>query len=418
MSAFEKISSSLEYIHGKLGMLFEHEPRFKAKPSKRLNNALYKVFKAYWAFFEDVYSLLYSTKHHRPKGLGSHLKDFITGHVAEVESHINGFKELCDMANEEIHLASEQKRDQENAILQEGIERILAEMSTQEKEYLHEECRRFKAWIAPVDMNEKMKTLLKKRTPGTGSWIFRDKSFRSCLDGESSNKVKTRSVLWLTAGPGFGKSSLAAFLADHLRRTVTTGVAYFSVDTTSNETETSIVPALLRTVLDQLFADDPITNEPHFEIKPSTIRNAGHLCVRPEKDQRDTSRGSQQRLSLDPSALPGRGSRSAPGQHLNSAGINGWTPMHCAAQRGLEVLRHTRKAGILNGSQRRGPSRREITASTPFSSSRRIPASRTGLATFPSTLLRITDAKQVSQGCHNVIMSGIGPTARAKHRWP
>ncbi|KAG6364145.1 hypothetical protein INS49_005743 [Diaporthe citri] len=275
MSAFEKISSSFAYIHDELGRLLAHENRFKAKPSKRLNNVLYKVFKAYWAFFEDVYGLLYSTKRHRSKGLGSHLKDFVTGHVAEVESHINGFQELCATANKEIQLASEQKRDDDNATLQEGIERILAEMSKQEQRYFRQDCLRFKDWVAPVDMNEKMKTLLKKRTPGTGSWIFQNKSFRSWLDGESSNEVKTRSVLWLTAGPGFGKSSLAAFLANHLGRTVTTGVAYFSVDTTSNETDTSIVPALLRTILDQLFAVDPITNEPHFEIKPSTIRNAG-----------------------------------------------------------------------------------------------------------------------------------------------
>lgn len=275
MSAFEKISASFEYIHDELGRLLAHENRFKAKPSKRLNNTLYKVFKAYWAFFEDVYGLLYSTKRHKSKGLGSHLKDFVTGHVAEVESHINGFQELCVTANKEIQLASEQRRDDENATLQEGIEKILAEMSKQEQRYFRQDCLRFKDWVAPVDMNEKMKTLLRKRTPGTGSWIFENKSFRSWLDGESSNEVKTHSMLWLTAGPGFGKSSLAAFLANHLGRTVTTGVAYFSVDTTSNETDTSIVPALLRTILDQLFAIDPITNEPHFEIKPSTIRNAG-----------------------------------------------------------------------------------------------------------------------------------------------
>lgn len=173
--------------------------------------------------------------------------DFITGHVAEVESHINGFQDLCGMAYKEIELASEQRRDEENATLQEGLQRILAKMSEQDQRYLHEQCLRFKDWIAPVDMSEKMKTLLKKRTPGTGSWIFQNESFRSWLDGESSNEVKVRSVLWLTAGPGFGKSSLAAFLANHLGRIVTTGVAYLSVDTTSNETDTSTVPALLRT---------------------------------------------------------------------------------------------------------------------------------------------------------------------------
>ncbi|KAL1884089.1 hypothetical protein Daus18300_000200 [Diaporthe australafricana] len=275
MSEFEKISSSFGYIHNELGRLLAHEKRFEAQPSKRLNNALYEVFKAYWAFFEDVYLLLYSVKHHRPKGLGSHFKAFITGHVAEVGSHIDGFKELCDTANKEIQLASEQRRDHEIAMLQEENEKILTHTSALQNNYFQEQCRQFKAWIAPFDMNEKMKTLLKQRTLGTGSWIVEDKSFISWLDGKSSIGVKTRSVLWLTAGPGFGKSSLAAFLADHLRRTVTTGVAYFSVDTTSNEKETSIVPALLRTVLDQLFADDPVTNEPHFEIRQSTIRNAG-----------------------------------------------------------------------------------------------------------------------------------------------
>lgn len=277
MSAFEKISESFAYIHRELDLLVCHENRFKAKPSKRLNDALYDVFKAYWAFFEDVYSLLYSTKHHRPKHLGSHLKDFISGQVAEVGSHINGFKDLCNTAYKEIQLASEQRRDDENANLQKGMDRVLAEMSTLERSEFRQNCEKFKKWIAPLDMDEKMKMLLKKRTPGTGSWIFQNKSFRAWLDGESSNEVKTRSMLWLTAGPGFGKSSLAAFLAKHLRRTVTTGVAYFSVDTTSNETDTSTVPALLRTVLDQLFAPDLITNEPHFEMKQSTFNNAGNF---------------------------------------------------------------------------------------------------------------------------------------------
>ncbi|KAK0639727.1 hypothetical protein B0T16DRAFT_395401 [Cercophora newfieldiana] len=62
-----------------------------------------------------------------------------------------------------------------------------------------------------------------KRVEGTCEWFFRDKDFRRWRDGEDG-------VLWLTAGPGCGKSVLAKALVDEQRlttRVTTTTVAHF-----------------------------------------------------------------------------------------------------------------------------------------------------------------------------------------------
>ncbi|KAK5659096.1 hypothetical protein OQA88_1186 [Cercophora sp. LCS_1] len=62
-----------------------------------------------------------------------------------------------------------------------------------------------------------------RRVEGTCEWFFRDKDFRQWRDGEQG-------VLWVTAGPGCGKSVLARALVDEGRlatRVTTTAVAHF-----------------------------------------------------------------------------------------------------------------------------------------------------------------------------------------------
>ena len=271
IEAFEKIGAHFEAISLELRRLVEQENRFKSGTSKPLADALFKVFNAYWTFFEDVYNLLWSKKRSKPRAFGSHLKDFLTGKVQKVEGDVETFQKLCEEARKEIAQANDLRRDDENAQLLRAIELVESKMTQQDKEAFRRECVDFKKWLARVDMNSKMESELKKRTADTGEWIFRDVQYRRWahgrrVDGPADTKIKQ--VLWISAGPGFGKSSLMAFLAHDVRRILPTGVAYFAFDSNS---EFNSVSALLRTVAHQLFLNDTPIGEPHFAIEPSTM---------------------------------------------------------------------------------------------------------------------------------------------------
>ncbi|KAF2113552.1 hypothetical protein BDV96DRAFT_113827 [Lophiotrema nucula] len=269
MEAFEAISDHIDEIHEAFQILVKHEYRFRDNPSEGVNRALYRVFSSYWAFFEDVYKLLYSAKRGKSRNFLSHVKDAFKGAIARIKGQAESIHKFCDMAYREIDLATATRRDEENSQVQRQLQEIEYQMTKDQLRIFHEQRRLFMSQLAPVSVEDNLKNQLRVRAPGTWDWIFQDPSFNTWEYGNVDGK--SNSILWLSAGPGFGKSSLTAFLTDNMRLRYTTGIAYFAFD--SNETRRN-VRTLLRTLVHQVFRKDELMGEPHIELKPSMLSNS------------------------------------------------------------------------------------------------------------------------------------------------
>ncbi|KAJ4302613.1 hypothetical protein N0V90_001502 [Kalmusia sp. IMI 367209] len=270
---FEEIFSFFDEIHGSFEILMINEERLNKHQwnANRLNNALYQVFNAYWAFFEDVYSLMYSIKRHKVRGFWSHAKDYLTFKTEKVKTHLGTIRDYCEAAKEEADLAWKLNQDDANTLLQQSISGLEARMTEQQKILYRQDRLHFKSWLSPVEIDDRMNFILRVRTPDTGNWIFNDAQFRSWAFGDRRGQAIDRPLLWLSAGPGFGKSVLTAFITSYLRRSNATGIAYFPCN--SNEADRRSIPAMLRTLIHQLFRDDDMTGNPHYTVTPKNIES-------------------------------------------------------------------------------------------------------------------------------------------------
>jgi predicted AAA+ superfamily ATPase len=97
--------------------------------------------------------------------------------------------------------------------------------------------------------------LLKKRSGQTCSWIFNDRIYRQWIDKDNFP------VLWISGGPGSGKSVLSSVISQQLERgrfiTLENNysVAYFFCD--DKDDQLSSAHAMLANVLGQLLEQDP-----------------------------------------------------------------------------------------------------------------------------------------------------------------
>jgi DNA replication protein DnaC len=104
-----------------------------------------------------------------------------------------------------------------------------------------------------------------KRHERTCSWIFSHTNYRCWLEKAD------RQILWIYAGPGFGKTFLSAVLSKELISNQHTSfdqecsVAYFFCDDKDDRLKTSY--ALLTNVLAQLLRQDPGAHI-HFSKEP------------------------------------------------------------------------------------------------------------------------------------------------------
>ncbi|SPO07333.1 uncharacterized protein DNG_10027 [Cephalotrichum gorgonifer] len=175
-------------------------------------------------------------------------------------------KKLSDSCNSYIvHLNVEEIRERwrgqqdemqhSRAILDE-ISKILEEgrMQTQ-RIYEDEKERRLLQDLASNYDYERCKDFNPKRVEGTCEWFFSDDRFRTWRDSDTSR------LLWVSAGPGCGKSVLSRALIDEDRLCTNTNSStvchFFFKD--GEEGRTSSTNAL-REILHQLFSHDPTGN--------------------------------------------------------------------------------------------------------------------------------------------------------------
>ncbi|KAJ4347326.1 uncharacterized protein N0V89_011267 [Didymosphaeria variabile] len=194
---------------------------------------------------------------------------YLTFKIEKVKSHLGIIRDYCEAAKEEADLAWKLNQDDVNSLLQQSIGNIEKQMTEQQLVLYRQDRLRFKSWLTPVEVDDRMKFILRVRTPDTGNWIFNDPHFRAWAFGDRRGKTNNKPLLWLSAGPGFGKSVLTAFVTSDLRRSNPTGIAYFPCS--SNEADRRSIPAMLRTLIHQLFRDDAITGKPHYTVTPANI---------------------------------------------------------------------------------------------------------------------------------------------------
>jgi hypothetical protein len=107
--------------------------------------------------------------------------------------------------------------------------------------------------------------LLKKRSGKTCSWIFNDPIYRQWIGKDNFP------VLWISGGPGFGKSVLSSVISQQLEsdQFITLennySVAYFFYD--DKDDQLSSAHAMLANVLGQLLKQDPTLID-HFKKEP------------------------------------------------------------------------------------------------------------------------------------------------------
>jgi Cdc6-like AAA superfamily ATPase len=105
----------------------------------------------------------------------------------------------------------------------------------------------------------------RKRHQGTCSWIFSHKNYRLWLENED------QSILWISGGPGFGKTVLSAVLSkelisdQHVSFDQECSVAYFFCDDKDDRLKT--VYGLFTNILGQLLRQNPSALI-HFSTEP------------------------------------------------------------------------------------------------------------------------------------------------------
>ena len=260
---FEAVANALDEIHWKLGLLVtgSNREKFQNNRSPRLDVALYNVFRAYWSFFDEAYSL-YRKKDSR-RHVHLHFKDFLTRKNEKVKHSAGEVSNLCERALQELALENDIRNDQR---IDEGSAK-LDEMQRGMKEAEWETvCRGFKEMLKPVtEVDRYLKDTIAKRAPDTGDWIFSDPAIsRWMRSGELEQPI-----LWMSAAPGFGKSSLTAFITQEIRRSHPTGVAYFSCSHQRKGRQTA--QSILSTLIHQLLRTDRYTGKPHFEIDSACV---------------------------------------------------------------------------------------------------------------------------------------------------
>jgi hypothetical protein len=104
------------------------------------------------------------------------------------------------------------------------------------------------------DCQHYRKGLLKKRSGNTCSWIFEDHSYKQWIEDDDFP------VLWISGGPGFGKSVLSSVISERLEsdRSIIPennySVAYFFYD--NKDDRLTSAHAMLANVLGQLLKQD------------------------------------------------------------------------------------------------------------------------------------------------------------------
>ena len=186
------------------------------------------------------------------------LKDFTDrGSWERRKCDIKEFSDSCksqlpDLKLEQMqnHYKSELQKMEESLEVQREIHNILAETRNQAQGFRREDSEKKLLEDLASDYRT-YKDVNRLRVPDTCNWFLADEKFSRWRDSEESN------LLWVSAGPGCGKSVLSRSLIDekHLSKTITTStVCYFFFKNGDKNRESST--DALGAILHQLFTNN------------------------------------------------------------------------------------------------------------------------------------------------------------------
>jgi ankyrin repeat protein len=121
------------------------------------------------------------------------------------------------------------------------------------------------------------------RVSGTCEWITHNKSYRAWLNGDGDgSKNYNRRLLWISGGPGKGKTMMSVFLTEELERHTASipnaELAFFFCSAQDDRRNTAI--AVLRGLVHQIIAKRPQLARhalPHFETPERTQETLSSL---------------------------------------------------------------------------------------------------------------------------------------------
>ena len=225
-----------------LGQLEVYKDLYKSTTPTRFSNSLVRVFEKYLAFFRHVKEFLEASKLRHVKdalGLSSqeHNRQALVSLSMElVQAECGNAKEEAKVAEAQARAKASQADVDAHERIEQGIEVVRAAV---ERGHHDAEQRRRKEifdsylqWLKPVigSVDSRRDELLTPKKEAedesgvsTGSWIFADERFKNWIKpSEASDHI-----LWLTGEPGFGKSTLTAYVTAEMQKWQPTGVAYF-----------------------------------------------------------------------------------------------------------------------------------------------------------------------------------------------
>ncbi|KAF1828069.1 hypothetical protein BDW02DRAFT_485176, partial [Decorospora gaudefroyi] len=126
------------------------------------------------------------------------------------------------------------------------------------------------------------------RVAGTCEWITHNASYRAWLNGDGDGKNNdNRRLLWISGGPGKGKTMLSVFLTEELERHTASvpnaELALFFCSAEDEKRNTAV--AVLRGLVHQIIAKRPQLVKhalPHFEmpeLMPQTLSSLETLWI-------------------------------------------------------------------------------------------------------------------------------------------
>ncbi|KAN0084852.1 hypothetical protein V8E54_001319 [Elaphomyces granulatus] len=217
------------------------------------------LIKIYSHIFEyQVRVICHLSSDQATRGLKDFLKDFTgQGSWERRKCDIKEFSDSCksqlpDLKLEQMqnHYKSELQKMEESLEIQREIHNILAETRNQAQGFRREDSEKELLEDLASDYRT-YKDVNRLRVPGTCNWFLADEKFSRWRDSEESN------LLWVSAGPGCGKSVLSRSLIDekHLSKTITTStVCYFFFKNGDKKRESST--DALGAILHQLFTNN------------------------------------------------------------------------------------------------------------------------------------------------------------------
>lgn len=181
--------------------------------------------------------------------------------VGSMTEKISEIDKLCVEAHQEAHLAVTSALVKDSMGFQKALRNLSdmektrqeAESKEQRLEDLKHAKRRFLKWLRHVPTEDDLHKLEKDQLEGTCEWVDDDELISSWLSLDNPSP----SLLWVTGGPGTGKTVLASHIVGRLKHCHPT--AYFFCKTDDQRKQTTT--AVLQNWIWQLVHDSPILPE-------------------------------------------------------------------------------------------------------------------------------------------------------------